>query len=220
MTFSVSNTGTGNASNVEISVSAPSSVTFLNQVPSIQSLGAGSNSSEMVQLFVPSSLSGQAVALTFTAKYLDAYENSQTATESLEFIAGNTVSSSSSFATVSALWGSAGTSPLPGTQDATLVVSLQYLGLQPVTSLQGTVQLPAGVTDLNGRSSATAVSPATTNQYGVVQLTFYVDIGSGVPPGSYNYTMSLAWTTSTSAGLTQTSVLTPPPIGRSSPPSK
>lgn len=214
VTFTVSNTGTGDASEVALSVAAPTSVTVLNQIPTVQSLDAGTNSSATVDLFVPSSLSGDAVALSFTAKYLDAYENSQTFTQNVEFIVGNAVSTSSSFATVSALWGSGATSPLPGTQDASLVVTLQYLGLAPVTSLQGTVQLPAGVTNLNGQGTATAVSAATTDQYGAVQLTFYVDIGSGVRPGSYNYTLSLTWMTSVSSGMTQTAVLTPPPIAQ------
>ncbi len=214
VTFTLSNTGQGDTSNLALSVSTPSAITVLDQIPTIQSLDAGSNVSGTVDFFVPSSLSGQGVALTFNAKYLDPYENSQTFSQNLEFIVGSGVSSSSSFTTVSALWGSGATSPLAGTQDASLVVTLQYLGLNPVTSLQGTVELPTGITDLNGKGSATAVSAAATDQYGVVQLTFYLDIGSSVQPGSYNYTLSLTWMTSMSSGTTQTTVLTPPPIAQ------
>ena len=94
------------------------------------------------------------------------------------------------------------------------MVNLQYLGSNPVTSLQGTVVLPPGVTDLNGRGSAVAYSAATTNQYGALQLTFYVNLASSVKPGSYNYTLSLTWMTSQSLGLSQTAVLTPPPIAQ------
>ena len=156
------------------------------------------------------------MVLTFTGKYLDAYSNSQSVSQTAGFIVVTTptVEASSSFVVEGAQWGSSSsvTQPLPGTQDTPLVVNLQYLGSTPVTSLEGTVQLPSGITDPNGRGTATAFSSATTNQYGAIQLTFYLDLASTLKPGSYNYTLNLVWMTSQSLGLSQSAVLTPPPI--------
>jgi len=215
VTISISNTGSASSGPVTTTVTAPSSVTVLNQLSLTASLAPGGNSSQVLQLFVPTSLSGTALSLTLTAGYIDAYSNSQSVTQSLGFlVTTSTVEAAASWVVEGAQWGSASstTSPLPGTQDTQLVVSLQYLGSTPVTSLQGTVQLPAGITDLNGRSSAVAFSSATTNQYGAVQLTFSLNLASTVNPGSYNFTLSLVWMTSQSLGLTQTAILTPPPI--------
>jgi uncharacterized membrane protein len=217
ITISISNSGGAASGPVTTTVTAPSGVTLLNQIPITAPIAAGAAASASLQLFVPSSLSGTAFVLTFAAKYLDAYSNSQTTTQTVGFMAStSTVEASSSYVVEGAQWGSAAspTSPIPGTQDTPLVVSLQYLGSTPVTSLQGTVQLPAGVTDLNGRSTAVAFSSATTSQYGAVQLTFYLNLASSLRPGSYNFTLTLTWMTSASVGLTQTSVLSPPPIAQ------
>jgi hypothetical protein len=217
VTISISNSGSAASGPVATTVTATSGVTLLNQIVSTSPLAAGANASHLLQLFVASSLSGTAFTLTFTGKYLDAYSNPQTTTQAVGFMASiPTVEAASSFVVEGAQWGSAAstTSPLPGTQDTPLLVSLQYLGSTPVTSLQGTVQLPAGVTDLNGRSAAVAFSSATTNQYGAIQLTFYVNLASTVKPGSYNFTLNLVWMTSQSLGLSQTAVLTPPPIAQ------
>jgi hypothetical protein len=217
VTITIANSGSAASGPVTTTVSAPASVTLLNQLPATGALAPGGNASEVLKLFVPSSLTNTAFILTLTAKYLDAYSNNQTTTQTLGFMVSTpTAQFASSFVVEGAQWGSATstTSPLPGTQDTPLVVSLQYLGSQPVTSLQGTIKLPTGITDLNGHSSAVAYSAATTNQYGAVQLTFYLDVASSVNPGSYNYTLDLSWMTSQSLGLTQTSVIMPPPIAQ------
>jgi len=215
VTITISNTGSATSGPVSTTVAASAGVTLFNQLATTTTIDPGSSVYQVLQVFVPSSLSGSAFVLTFTAKYLDAYSNSQTMTQTVGFTAMSSVESSS-FVVEGATWGSgaATTSPLPGTQDTPLVVSLQYLGSVPVTSLQGTVQLPAGMTDLNGQRSAVAYSAATTNQYGAVTLTFFLDVASTIAPGSYNFSLSLDWMTSQSSGLTQSAVLTPPPISR------
>jgi len=215
VTISISNSGSAASGPVSTTVASPTGVTLLNQLAATTGLASGGRATRMLQLFVPPSLSGTAFTLTFTGKYLDAYSNIQTTTQTLGFMVSTpAVEPSSSFVVEGAQWGSStsASSPLPGTQDIPLVVSLQYLGATPVTSLQGTVQLPAGVTDLNGRGTAVAFSSATTNQYGAVQLTFYLSLASTMKPGSYNLTLTLVWMTSQSLGLSQTAVVTPPPI--------
>lgn len=219
VTITISNTGTGTSGPIAATVTPPSTVTLLNQLATTPSLAPGASSTQLLELFVPSSLSGTAFLVTFTVpKYLDQYSNAQTFTQTLGFTVASTttVEASSSFVVQGATWTSASstTSPLPGSEDTPLVVSLQYLGSTAVTSLQGTLQLPGGFTNLNGGSTATAFSSAATNQYGAVTLTFYVDIGNSAKPGNYNFTLTLQWSTSESLGLTQTAVLTPPPISQ------
>jgi len=217
VTITVSNSGSGSSGPVSTTVTAPSGVTILNELATTASLPPGASSSQVLQLFVASSLSGTPVVLTFNAKYLDAYSNSQTAIQTIGFVVTtSSVESPSAFVVQGAQWGSASSTnlPLPGTQDTPLVVSLQYLGSTAVNSLQGTIQLPAGITDLNGRGTSVAFSSATTNQYGAIQLTFNLNIASTVKPGSYNFSLSLEWMTSQTLGLTQTAILTPPPIAQ------
>ncbi|MDG6967755.1 MAG: hypothetical protein JRN03_08530 [Nitrososphaerota archaeon] len=212
--FTVSNAGSGASGQVATSVAGPTSATVLGQPPTVASLAPGANASESVQLFVPSSLSGSTVTLTFTTRYVDGYGNSQTVTQNLVFNVGGSAPSSSSFLVEGASWGSAGSasSPLPGSQDEPLVVSLQYLGATPVTSLQGTLTLPQGFSNLNGQGSAVAYSSATTAQYGALTLTFDLDVSGTVQPGSYNFTLGLQWMTSQSSGLVESATITPPPV--------
>jgi hypothetical protein len=215
VTVAISNNGSATSGPVSTTVTATTGVTLLNQLETTTAIDPGSSVYQVLQVFVPTSMSGSAFVLTFTAKYLDAYSNSQTTTQTVGFTTQASVESSS-FMVQGASWGSGGstTSPLPGTLDTPLVVNLQYLGSVPVTSLEGTIQLPAGMTNLNGGDTAVAYSAATTNQYGAVTLTFYLDIASTVQPGNYNFTLGLGWMTSQSTGLTQTAVLMPPPIAQ------
>ncbi len=216
VTITISNSGTGTSGPVSTTVAAPSGVVVLNQLAPTSSLAPGASASALLQLFVPSSMSGTAFDLTFTSKYLDAYSNSQSVTNTLGFLVSTTttVTTSSSFLVEGANWGSASStaSALPGSQNEPLVVTLQYLGATAITSLQGTLLLPTGVTDLNGHGSATAFSSTSTNQYGSVTLTFNLDLASTVRPGNYNFTLVLSWMTSQSVGLTQSAIVTPPPI--------
>lgn len=218
VTLTVSNTGSGTSGPVTTTVTAPTGVTLLNQLPATSSLGPGATTTQQLDLFVASSLESSAVVLSLTSKYIDQYDNSQTATETLGFTVGATsiVQPSSAFLVEGANWGTATatTSPFPGTQDEPLVVTLQYLGASSVDSLEGTLQLPSGMTDLNGGGTSTAYSASATNQYGTVSLTFYLDLASSARAGSYNFTLTLQWMTSQSSGLTETATITPPPVAQ------
>jgi len=92
-----------------------------------------------------------------------------------------------------------------------LVVTLQNTGTISVTSLKGTLAMPAGITDLNGHQTATAYA-ANVSPNQVIALTFYLDVASTARPGSYNFTLDLSWTTSVSVTLAQSSTLSPPPV--------
>jgi hypothetical protein len=80
--ISISNNGSGSASN--IFVSATSQVGgVLSTIPEIQNLAPSSATTEIVQVYVPSSTIGNVLALTFNVSYKDPYGNSETATQTL-----------------------------------------------------------------------------------------------------------------------------------------
>jgi hypothetical protein len=111
-------------------------------------------------------------------------------------------------------WGAADSLPQPGDRNVPLVLTLQYLATSAVTSLQVTSTLPAGFTNQNGGSSYTTYS-GTLSPFQTVQLTFYVDIASSQAPGSYQFPLTLTWSTTFASGLNQSLTASPPAIGLS-----
>ena len=214
LTILVTNTGTGTASSLSFSVSAPSQLAILNQLPTVTSLAPGNEASETVQVFVPSSLSGSAVTLTFAASYQDSLGASRSVTQSLGFYVLSS-SSSAPFAIQGVQWGSADLSPQPGDRNVPLTVVVQYLGASTATNLKATLSLPSGFTDEN--SDPTAVTYASTAaQDQAITLSFYLDLSGTLTPGSYGFPLTLAWTTSSASGLSENVSISPPPIGQSS----
>jgi hypothetical protein len=94
ITFTLENSGSGNASNIETTISSSNAqqVSVLNQFPQVSSLTAGQSTTGSIELFVSSSAAGSSVSLTISTSYLDAYNNQQSKTETL----GLFVSTSSS----------------------------------------------------------------------------------------------------------------------------
>ena len=76
VSLTVSNRGSGEASQIEILISA-SGVSVLDPVSEAASLNAGQSMSQEVQLYVPTSSSTSSVALTVAATYYDAYGSTQ-----------------------------------------------------------------------------------------------------------------------------------------------
>lgn len=85
ITLSLANTGSGNATNVETSITSsnPSQVSVLNQLPEVDSLPALGSQSGSIDLFVSTSAAGSSVSLTITTTYLDAYSNQESVTQTL-----------------------------------------------------------------------------------------------------------------------------------------
>lgn len=77
----VTNTGTGNATNIDLAVSAASSllsaatVSVLNTPPEISTLAANSSMSTNLSIYAPQSLAGSTFSLSITGTYSDAYGN-------------------------------------------------------------------------------------------------------------------------------------------------
>ncbi len=80
--ISISNNGSGTASSIFITASSQVGG-ILNTVPEIQSLSAGSVTSETVQVYVPASAAGTVLAISLSATYKDPYGNSETAAQTL-----------------------------------------------------------------------------------------------------------------------------------------
>ncbi len=212
VTVWITNAGSGSASSLSFTVSAPSQIAILNQLSTVATLGPGGESSQVLEVFVPSSMAGSAITLTFTASYVDSQSVSRTTTQSLGFYVLSS-SSSSPFVVQGVEWGTAGLSPQPGDKSVPLLVTVQYLGSASATSLKATMYLPNGFTDQNSNPTAvTYVSTVIQDQS--VQLTFYLDLGSSLTSGSYSIPLELEWATSSASGLSENLTVSPPAIGQ------
>ena len=80
--ISISNNGSGTASNIFITATSQVGG-ILNTVPEIQTLAAGSVTSETFQVYVPVSAAGTVLTISLSASYKDPYGNSQTAAQAL-----------------------------------------------------------------------------------------------------------------------------------------
>ena len=85
ITLSISNQGTGGATSVSTTLTAPSEIGVLTRVPTVQSILPGSTSSQLLQVYVPATLAGSAFSLTVAATYYDAYSMAATASQTLGF---------------------------------------------------------------------------------------------------------------------------------------
>jgi len=212
VTVSVSNTGSGNASLITPQATPSGQLSILNQLSQIAELPPGTTVNQTLRIFVPSSLLGSAASVTLSASYDDAYSVSRAATQMLGFYVISTATTS--FQVTGASWGSSDSTPQPGDSDVPLVLTLQYLGTSTVTSLQVTLSLPAGFTNQDGGSASTSYSEAISFDQSV-QLTFYLNLASSEPAGSYTFPLLLTWSTASASGLTQSLTASPPAVGQS-----
>jgi hypothetical protein len=213
VTLSVSNTGSGTASLISLQAAASGQISILNQLSQIAELQPGSTVNQTLRVFVPSSLLGSAVLLTLSASYYDAYSVSRTATQTLGFYVSS--AATPSFQVTGASWGSSDPLPQPGDRNVPLVLTLQYLGTATATSLQGTLSLPSGFTNQDGGSNSTTFTEAVSSGQSV-QLTFYLNLASSEPAGSYTFPLVLTWSTASTSDLTQTLTASPPAVGQPS----
>jgi uncharacterized repeat protein (TIGR01451 family) len=91
----LNNEGTGAASQISVSVTAPAGVSILNQISSISALAANSTYEITLKAYISSSSAGAPVTFTFTMTYEDAYGNSKSSSQSLGFNVKNIESISS-----------------------------------------------------------------------------------------------------------------------------
>jgi len=92
----VSNRGSGEASQIEISLSAPGA-TVLAPPQEIVSLGPGQSETLEVGLYVPEQASGSAISLDVAASYYDSYGNPQTTNQAVGMYVGTASSPVLSF---------------------------------------------------------------------------------------------------------------------------
>lgn len=94
--LTVSNVGTGNASQISLTVSA-NGVSVLTPSLTVQSLGAGQSADVGVDVFVPASASGSAVSLAVAATYYDPYGAQQSVSRTVGFYTATSSPSQLSF---------------------------------------------------------------------------------------------------------------------------
>jgi hypothetical protein len=209
---SITNSGSGDASLISPVVTTLGQVSILNQLSDITRLSPNSTTTRTLQVFVPSSLLGSTTSITLSASYYDAYSISRSATQSLGFYVTG-AKPSTPFVIETSAWGSTDSTPQPGDRNVPLVLTVQYLGTSTATSLQATLSLPAGFTNQNGGSTSTAYG-AMTNPDQTVELTFYLNVASSDPAGSYTFPLVLTWSTAFTSGLNQSLTASPPAIGQ------
>jgi len=110
----------------------------------------------------------------------------------------------SSFFVQKALWGTP-TIPAeagPGDQNVPLTVFVQYYGILPASSVQGTLNLPSGFSDANGGVKAIAYAVAVTPN-SIFQLAFNLNIGNNVSIGNHSFSLDLMWNETMPVDLTE-----------------
>jgi len=112
LTLTVSNWGSGTASQLDISDSA-TGVSVLNPVFEVQSLAPGQSRSMRVGIYVPAALSGNSVSMTVTAGYNDAYGNAQSGVQTIGLYAARASTPILSFEALSSSIGAGETNSVP-----------------------------------------------------------------------------------------------------------
>jgi len=200
----VTNSGSGNASHLSLSASAPG-ISILSPLLEISSLAAGNTTTVNVEAYVPSSASGSALSLSILATYADPYGVQQSTSQTVGFYV--------SASPASQLFVQAGDySLVPGTTND-VPFTLTNIGASPIFQVHTAVASPAQasvltqfptISELKSNASVTDsmeiyVSDSIANS--PLQLTFsttYVD-GQGVP-GSNTQTVGF-FTTGTNSSI-------------------
>jgi hypothetical protein len=199
----VTNGGSGNASQLSLSISAPG-VSILSPLLEIPFLAAGNTTTVNVEAYVPSSASGSALSLSILATYEDPYGVQQSASQTVGFYV--------SAVPASQLFVQAGDySLVPGTTND-VPITLTNVGTGPIFQVHTTVASPTqasvltqfpAISELKSNASVTDsmeiyVSDSIANS--PLELSFsitYVN-GQGVP-GSYTQNVGFYTTGSNSS---------------------
>jgi hypothetical protein len=146
VTLTLTNSGSGNVTDVSTTVSASSILaSVLNQLPSSINLAAGASLNESLQVFVPQSAAGSIFALNFATTYLDPYQNQGSITQSLGFFVNSLSNVSPLTYTVS------DTSLVPGGVN-NLTMTLTNTGQATLTSISTVVSVPIAASSIPGVS--------------------------------------------------------------------
>jgi hypothetical protein len=197
----VTNGGTGNASSIDLSLSASSSllssasVSVLNSPPEISTVGPNSSFTTYVDIYAPQSLAGSSISLTIGGSYNDAYGNLRTIAATVGIYVSST---SSAPITISAK----SLQLIPGSvNNVTLVVA--NTGQLVFSQIQLSVAVPPSMSLL--RQFPVTVSNLAAGASAQVQMPVFVSSGvSGTPltvTATVTYTDSAGNTNSATQSL-------------------
>lgn len=141
--LTISNTGSGTATQIVTAVTAPASVSLLSQIPVLASLAPGSNASSTLEIYVTTSAAGSAISITFTASYTDPYANAATTTQSIGLYASAVAFEEP------VLSFSSSTNSLRAGQVNSVTTTLTDLGPGTATAVRATASAPSGVSVLS-----------------------------------------------------------------------
>jgi len=194
LTLSLSNKGTGAASSLSVSISAPSQVSILTQIPLVQTLPPGSTVAQPLQVYVPASLSGSALSLSLSAGYIDAYSLSSVSTQVLGF----------SVSTVQPMQFSVA---LTQTNDTSQVGAQSRLVYVLTNTGSNTIDSPSVSFAASSPMVVLGSSSATQGQLAPGQnVTYALDVGSSPSstPGVYGGTATVTYLDASGVQHTQT----------------
>jgi hypothetical protein len=186
LNVTLTNLGTGAASEIHTQVASSSQYSVLDQFPVVGSLGPGSTVTASVAIYVSSTLSGSPLTLTFASSYIDQYGNSGTSTQTLGLYVVNTnATQTSGLVSARVLENDAKV----GTQSM-LVFSVKNVGSYSLASptLSLAISSPLVVTGNSTYPLQGALRPGES-------VTYEATVGSGTSatPGFYTSTVTLSY---------------------------
>lgn len=195
VTVSISNQGTGKATSIVPSVSTVSQVGILNRLSDLQSLSPNATVSQQLQIYVPSSLAGSSVSLSFSASYYDAYSVARTLTQTAGFL----VSTAQPLASI--VFASSVTSLSAG-EINNLTISISNVGSGSASSISLSVAAPSQVSILNLLSFVPSLDSGAA-----VSQTLQVFVPSSLSGSALSLTFTSAYQDSFSVGHTTSQII-------------
>ena len=148
--LTVTNTGTGNASSVSLTVSAPG-VSVLTPSFRVQSLPAGKSAQVEIEVYVPASASGSAFSISVVATYDDPYGVQQSTSQGVGFYVGTVAISPLDFESGDASLVPGGTNTIP--------ITLTNRGTEPALQVHTQVSSSSGVSILTQFPDVAELAP-------------------------------------------------------------
>ncbi|MFQ6135076.1 MAG: COG1361 S-layer family protein, partial [Nitrososphaerales archaeon] len=178
-TLSIMNRGTGDASAVDITITAPPTIS-LKETDShifLSSLKAGAVAQIEVSAFVPLSAAGTTLQFTVSTSYRDPYGTVRSASRVLGFTVEK-LEEGADLKVVDMVWGSLGSAIEVGLGDRNvpLTMVIENLGVSPVTGILAELRLPSPFMNSTGGNIASGYYGDVIQPGGTANIQFTVDL--------------------------------------------
>ncbi|MFQ6135094.1 MAG: COG1361 S-layer family protein, partial [Nitrososphaerales archaeon] len=177
--ISILNQGTGDASAVDITITAPLTIS-LKETDShifLSSLKAGAVAQIEVSAFVPLSAAGTTLQFTVSTSYRDPYGTVRSASRVLGFTVEK-LEEGADLKVVDMVWGSLGSAIEVGLGDRNipLTMVIENLGVSPVTGILAELRLPSPFMNSTGGNIVSGYYGGVIQPGGTANIQFTVDL--------------------------------------------